>query len=84
MTEARAAVLREVGRPMAIERITLTASGGPFRTWEKERLAKAQETAVALLRDQLKRGGSTLKVQEKAASPADIRAAVAAQKAEGK
>jgi 1-deoxy-D-xylulose-5-phosphate reductoisomerase len=25
----------------AIERITLTASGGPFRTWEKERLAKA-------------------------------------------
>ena len=25
----------------AIERITLTASGGPFRTWDKERLAKA-------------------------------------------
>lgn len=24
-----------------IERITLTASGGPFRTWDKERLAKA-------------------------------------------
>lgn len=25
----------------SIERITLTASGGPFRTWDKERLAKA-------------------------------------------
>jgi 1-deoxy-D-xylulose-5-phosphate reductoisomerase len=27
--------------PAAIERIVLTASGGPFRTWSKERLAEA-------------------------------------------
>ena len=27
--------------PESIERITLTASGGPFRTWDRERLAKA-------------------------------------------
>ncbi|MEQ1578464.1 MAG: 1-deoxy-D-xylulose-5-phosphate reductoisomerase, partial [Hyphomicrobium sp.] len=27
--------------PQSIERITLTASGGPFRTWDQERLAKA-------------------------------------------
>jgi 1-deoxy-D-xylulose-5-phosphate reductoisomerase len=27
--------------PEAIERITLTASGGPFRTWDRERLARA-------------------------------------------
>lgn len=28
--------------PAGIERITLTASGGPFRTWSKERIARAR------------------------------------------
>ncbi len=29
------------GDPRAVERIVLTASGGPFRTWDRERLATA-------------------------------------------
>jgi 1-deoxy-D-xylulose-5-phosphate reductoisomerase len=31
----------EADHPGAIEQITLTASGGPFRTWTKEQMAKA-------------------------------------------
>jgi 1-deoxy-D-xylulose-5-phosphate reductoisomerase len=31
----------EVEQPNAIEQITLTASGGPFRTWTREQMAKA-------------------------------------------
>ncbi|MEL6316859.1 MAG: 1-deoxy-D-xylulose-5-phosphate reductoisomerase [Pseudomonadota bacterium] len=31
----------EAARPESVERIILTASGGPFRTWPKERIANA-------------------------------------------
>lgn len=38
----------ETDRSEAVERIILTASGGPFRTWEKDRMAAATpEQAVA-------------------------------------
>ena len=43
------AILQSIGSydPRDIERIVLTASGGPFRTWTKEQIAKATPEQAA-------------------------------------
>ncbi|MES1157132.1 MAG: 1-deoxy-D-xylulose-5-phosphate reductoisomerase [Alphaproteobacteria bacterium] len=36
------AIFQVLGAPARVERLTLTASGGPFRTWSREQMAKAR------------------------------------------
>jgi len=36
------AIFQVLGTPERVERLTLTASGGPFRTWTREQMAKAR------------------------------------------
>jgi 1-deoxy-D-xylulose-5-phosphate reductoisomerase len=42
------AIFQVLGHPERVEKLTLTASGGPFRTWSRERMASATPDEACL------------------------------------